>query len=117
MLLPGKNRVQVALFSRDKTPPEDRLSTWQMAVVGVGCMLTTAAIVGGVSIGFQINNSAVSTASRLGSLSDRFGGVETKLDRIQDPLNSLDRRGMGMGPGLVPYVPIPFLNPPPVHWW
>jgi hypothetical protein len=26
--------------------------------------------------------------------------------------------GRGMGPGLAPYVPIPFLNPPPsVHWW
>ncbi len=25
------------------------------------------------------------------------------------------RTGRGMGPGLVPYVPIPFLNPPPVH--
>jgi hypothetical protein len=24
--------------------------------------------------------------------------------------------GRGMGPGLAPYVPIPFLNPLPVHW-
>jgi hypothetical protein len=32
-------------------------------------------------------------------------------------LNAWPQYGRGMGPGLVPYAPIPFLNPPPVHWW
>ncbi len=27
------------------------------------------------------------------------------------------KKRRGVGPGLVPYVPAPFLNPPPVHWW
>jgi hypothetical protein len=38
------------------------------------------------------------------------------VSRVADRLHA-HGRGSNMRPSLVPHVPIPFLDPPPVHWW